>query len=159
MNQNLACTKLLALLAALHLVGCQQRNDPSLSAKGDSDADKPTMVEITYVFPDGPRSYTLNFVDGMTVLEGMEKVATLQDGVKFQRKGEGPATLITSIGGIANEGDTDGAKDWICLLNGRRIEGSAATHQFKPLDKIVWKFIDPDELESTTPGPSDDTSQ
>ena len=57
--------------------------------------------------------------------------------ITFTQKGTGRSTLVTKIGDLANEGS---GKNWLYYVNDKPGEESAAIHEIKADDTVLWRF-------------------
>ncbi len=99
-------------------------------------------VALTIDFGDGSqlRYPSLPHSPGMSVVDAMNLTKGLKRPIAFEFTGTGDMTLITAIGGLANEGGGTGARNWQFLVNDRPGTVSAAISKLNVGDRVTWIF-------------------
>jgi hypothetical protein len=97
-------------------------------------------VILTIDFGNGARLHydALPWHAEMTVGEVMDLAARFRPGIAYLSIGEGPGALLTSLGGVANEGA--GGRNWLYQVGDRRGDVSFAVCPLSPGDRVLWSF-------------------
>lgn len=119
----------------LLLLGCGLAKD-SL-AQGPAMAEK--TVRLTVDYGDGAQKALteLPWKEGTTVFDALQSAAKHPRGIKFEHRGSGATTLITSIDGLKNEGR---GRNWLYEVNGKLGETSCAVAELASGDAVLWRF-------------------
>jgi hypothetical protein len=109
-----------------------------VDALGMAAEPKP-VVSLVVDYGDGA---SLHFADlkwrsGMTVFDVLLAAKAHPHGITFTQRGSGRSTLVTKIADLANEGN---GKNWLYYVNEKAGEESAAVHEIKAGDAVLWKF-------------------
>jgi len=75
-----------------------------------------------------------------TAVDLLKAAETHPHGVKSVVRGSGQTALVTSIGGLKNEGGGRTAKNWLYYINDKRADVGAGVYELQPGDVIMWKF-------------------
>lgn len=103
--------------------------------------DENAAKEIKLTIDTGnPKVTTLKFPykEKMTVLDVL--VQAESQGINSVIEGQGEGAMITSIGGISNQGAGKEAKNWIFYVNKKQANVSCAVYSLQPGDSIRWSF-------------------
>lgn len=124
-----------------------KESDPDADPETD-DSDSDTGSEVTgetvtlAFYVDGSEvpeaEYTVEFVEGMNVLEAMEAA----DGLDFTFSDE--EGVITEVDGISNDWSTE--QTWTYLLNGEYAELGVVSQTLEAGDEIAWYFGTADQI-------------
>lgn len=97
------------------------------------------IVRLTVDYGDGVQKEfaALPWKEDATVLDALQAAAKHPRGIKFEHRGSGATTLITSIDGLKNEGR---GRNWLYEVNGRLGETSCAIAELAPGDAVLWRF-------------------
>ena len=106
-------------------------------------ADEPAAplktVRLTIDYGDGVQKVFsgLPWKEEATVFAALEAAAKHPRGIKFEHRGRGATTLITSIDDLKNEGR---GRNWLYEVNDKLGETSCAIAELKPGDAVLWRF-------------------
>jgi hypothetical protein len=106
-------------------------------------ADSPSAaVSLVVDYGDGAQLLlsAIPWHDGMTVLDTLTFAQNHPHGVKFTKRGSGSGTLVTGIGGLANQGGGEKDKNWLFSLNGKSSTVGAGAAKLASGDAVLWKF-------------------
>lgn len=99
-------------------------------------------VRLVIDFGDGVQMiYTsLAWSNEMTAFEALELAAAHPRGVSLDSTGRGETAFVKAIGGLANEGAGEIARNWLYWVNTERPKRGAGAVVIEPGDVILWKF-------------------
>ncbi len=102
-------------------------------------AEPKPSVTLVVDYGDGASIHfkDLKWTAGMTAFDALVAGRAHRHGITFTQKGTGSSTLITKIGDLANEGS---GKNWLYSVNDKPGEESAAIHEIKADDTVLWRF-------------------
>jgi hypothetical protein len=102
-------------------------------------AEPKPSVTLIVDYGDGASIHLkdLKWTAGMTAFDALVAARAHRHGITFTQKGTGRSTLVTKIGDLANEGS---GKNWLYYVNDKPGEESAAIHEIKADDTVLWKF-------------------
>ena len=100
---------------------------------------KSNHVQLTIDYGDGVQKHftALEWKAGLTAFDVLGLAAKHPRGIKFTHQGSGATTLVTSIDDLKNEGR---GRNWIFEVGGKLGDRSAALHELKAGDVVLWKF-------------------
>jgi hypothetical protein len=104
--------------------------------------EKPTTVKVVIDYGDGAQKVfpALEWRDGMTVLDAMEKAKTPAHGITFTYTGKGETAFLTKIDDLKNEGGGKAKKNWQYLVNDAYADKSFGLRKLEKGDVVLWKF-------------------
>ncbi len=102
-------------------------------------AEPKPSVTLVVDYGDGASIHfnDLKWTAGMTAFDALVAARAHRHGITFAQKGTGRSTLVTKIGDLANEGS---GKNWLYSVNAKPGEESAAVHEIKAGDVVLWRF-------------------
>ena len=121
-----------------------------ISAAGHEKGWQPTQpvteesVSLTNDFRNGVqrRFDTLPWQAEMTVLDLLETAVDFRPGITFRKVGEGEATFLISIDGLAADRPTQ--HFWQYWVNNERADRSCGIFRLQAGDRVLWKFAPQD---------------
>jgi hypothetical protein len=104
--------------------------------------EKPKAVKVVIDYGDGAQKVfpALEWQEGMTVLEAMEKAKTPAHGITFKYTGKGETAFLTQIDDLMNEGGGKAKKNWQYLVNDAYADKSFGVRKLERGDVVLWKF-------------------
>jgi Domain of unknown function (DUF4430) len=104
--------------------------------------DKPNTVKVVVDYGDGVQKVfpALEWQEGMTVLEAMEKAKTPAHGITFKYTGKGETAFLTQIDDLKNEGGGKAKKNWKYLVNDVYADKSCGVRKLENGDVVLWRF-------------------
>jgi hypothetical protein len=104
--------------------------------------DKPKTVKVVIDYGDGAQKVfpALEWQDGMTVLDAMEKAKAPAHGITFKYTGRGETAFLTQIDDLKNEGGGKAKKNWQYLVNDVYADKSCGVRKLEKSDVVLWKF-------------------
>jgi hypothetical protein len=108
-------------------------------AKAD---DKPNTVKLIVDYGDGVQKMlpALEWKEGMTVLDALEKAKAPAHGITFKYTGKGETAFLTQIDDLKNEGGGKATKNWQFLVNDVYADKSCGVYKLAKGDVILWQF-------------------
>jgi hypothetical protein len=96
-------------------------------------------VRLSIDYGDGVQKVFsgLEWQEKATVFSALEAAAKHPRGIKFEHRGSGATTLVTSIDGQKNEGR---GRNWLYEVNGKLGETSCALAEIQAGDAVLWRF-------------------
>jgi hypothetical protein len=96
-------------------------------------------VRLTVDYGDGVQKVfpSLAWQEGQTVLALLDAAAKHPRGIKFEHRGAGATTFVTSIDGQKNEGT---GRNWVYEVNGKPANKSCGVWTLKAGDQVLWRF-------------------
>jgi hypothetical protein len=93
-------------------------------------------VQLTINFGDdrSPTEVKSRWHEGMTVAD----LLNADPAINFASTGSEQSELLTSLGGVANEGG--GGRNWTYRVNGKYADRSFAVYELRPGDQVLWTF-------------------
>lgn len=134
----------LVFLLSLSLAACGEKapEAPAQAVKaapgGAQGAAKGQAITLSVKGPDGQVKAwpEVEWRSGMTVLELLD--AQKAAGLVYEAKGSGETALLTSLGGVSNEGG-DG-RHWLFWVNGRMADKGLGVYSLAAGDRVEWRF-------------------
>jgi hypothetical protein len=107
-------------------------------AKAD---DKAATVKVVVDYGDGAQKVfpALEWKEGMTVLDAMEKAKAPGHGITFKYTGKGETAFLTQIDDVTNEGGGKGKKNWQYWVNDGFADKSFGVRKLDKGDVVLWK--------------------
>jgi hypothetical protein len=104
--------------------------------------EKPNTVKVVIDYGDGAQKVfpALQWQEGMTVLEAMDKAKAPAHGITFQHTGKGETAFLTQIDDLKNEGGGKAKKNWQYLVNDLYADKSFGIRKLEKGDVVLWKF-------------------
>jgi hypothetical protein len=104
--------------------------------------EKPNTVKLVIDYGDGVQKVfpALEWQDGMTVLDAMEKAKAPAHGIMFKYSGKNETAFLTQIDDLKNEGGGKAKKNWQYLVNDAYADKSFGIRKLEKGDVVLWKF-------------------
>jgi hypothetical protein len=101
-----------------------------------------TTVQLTIDYNDGcqKRFTAIEWVEGMTVLDAMQKAKNAPHGITFEFTGSGETAFLTQIDDLKNEGGGKEKKNWQYWVSGSYADKSFGAWKLNSGDCVLWKF-------------------
>lgn len=138
---------LAAVLAAIVWFGLrngkgspQTTTEPASTGSTAAPLSQGETVSLQIDFGDGKLQEVaaIEWRQGMTVADLMERASRSPHGIAFTHQGTGENGFLTSLGDVANAGA--GGSNWIYQVNGQHAQIGFFLYQLQPGDTILWKF-------------------
>jgi hypothetical protein len=118
------------------------RRNPADSTRAyiEERAPQGPTVSLAIDFGNGSkREFTgIAWSQGMTAGELMHAASSISPGLKYEVRGTGEMTLLTSLDGVAN--GAGAGRYWLYEINGRPGDVSFAIKPLAPGDRVLWVF-------------------
>jgi hypothetical protein len=104
--------------------------------------EKPNTVKVVIDYGDGAQKVfpALQWQEGMTVLDAMEKAKAPAHGITFQHTGKGETAFLTQIDDLKNEGGGKAKKNWQYLVNDVYADKGFGVRKLEKGDVVLWRF-------------------
>ena len=103
------------------------------------DGRPPASVEVPFA-----AETELSTVDGqqqvMTVGDLLRAASRDDERFRFTQKGEAGQSLLTSLGGVTNEGSGPTARNWMFYVEGERGDRSFDVFPLQVGETVLWRF-------------------
>lgn len=129
----------LVVTSAAMLLGCTVWTTVTARFARADDDPKPPTVQLIIDYGDGVQKHftTLEWKEGMTVLDAMAAAHKHPRGIKIVYRGKGETAFLTQIDELENEGR---GRNWVYRVNGELAKKSFAILTVKAADTILWTF-------------------
>jgi hypothetical protein len=104
--------------------------------------EKPNTVKVIVDYGDGVQKVfpALEWQEGMTVLDAMEKAKAPAHGITFKYTGKNDTAFLTQIDDLKNEGGGKTKKNWQYLVNDAYADKSCGVRKLEKGDVVLWRF-------------------
>ncbi len=101
----------------------------------------PNTVKVVIDYGDGVQKVfpAVEWKDGMTVLDAMDKAKAPAHGITFKYTGKGETAFLTQIDDLANEGGGKSKKNWQYWINDVFADKGFGVRKLDKGDVVLWK--------------------
>ena len=137
-------TVVVLLIAAFSLLIALVSVSTDDGRRNPADTEKPApqspTVSLVIDFGNGAKREFIGIAwsQGMTAGELMHAASLISPGLKYEVRGTGDMTLLTSLDGVAN--GAGAGRYWLYEINGRPADVSFAVKPVEPGDRVLWVF-------------------
>ena len=106
----------------------------------DTPPKKTRTAKLTIDYGDGVQMHftSLDWREGMTVLDLLKAAKRHRRGITFRYRGSDSIALLTKIDDLENQGGR--GDNWIYRVNGKLGKQSFAVKKLSSSDHVLWKF-------------------
>jgi Domain of unknown function (DUF4430) len=104
--------------------------------------DKAKTVKVVIDYGDGVQKVfpALEWKEGMTALDALDKAKAPAHGITFKYTGKGDTAFLTQIDDLKNEGGGKDKKNWLFWVNDAMADKSFGAWKLEKGDVVLWKF-------------------